>query len=225
MRASLLAWGTLVGATQLVHRAGEQRRDGASINLSLYTDNACITASTSAPNLTLGLNVCAVTTGLGSFVRPIVPCTSGDVSAWIFTDTGCQDWDSLGSFHGASGNDNCFFVMDGAIASIMLSCDADAAENPQPSQPTSTTSVSVGPVAGGGAAATQSAAATTAGAAAPTTTSTSTNPSSGTSSTSTSTSATGWNSLSYGDRVGIIVAIAVGIPPILLGIWAIWLRR
>ncbi|PMD13729.1 hypothetical protein NA56DRAFT_755500 [Hyaloscypha hepaticicola] len=183
------------------------RRSTAGVSLSLYTDQSCTTPSATNPNVTLGLNVCAVTTGLESFILLPTPCVSGDVAAWMFTDIACgnpagiMDW-----YHGAGGNDYCWATFHGAMAAVMLTCDANKDET-YPSRPTSTTTIAVGPVANPPASATTSTGSSSSG------TSTS---ESGSTATGNST-ATGWSSLDLGTRIGIIVAICVGVPPIIIG--------
>ncbi|OQV06634.1 hypothetical protein CLAIMM_11177 [Cladophialophora immunda] len=167
---------------------------GADIDLLLYTDHACSTPSASNPNITLGLNVCADTTGLESVILNPVPCTSGNVRIWAFTDLGCRDV-SAGVYRGANNNNYCYAAFQGAIAAIMLTCDTDTSEV-EPSSPTSTTSVArvdehrrkhrlinykftkerV-------------------------------------------------EQLDLGTRIGIIIALAVGIPPILIGLYTISMKK
>jgi hypothetical protein len=109
----------------------------------------------------------------------------------------------------------------GVFSALMLTCDADAEET-TPSPPTSMTTIAVGAVVNAGTAISTTAGGLTTTATGASTTG-STTASSGTSpGTSTSTSnASGWNSLDYGTRVGIIVAIAVGVPPIFIGLYAL----
>jgi hypothetical protein len=132
----------------------------------------------------LGLNVCTVTTGLESFILPVTPCISGNVAVWGFTDNACANlgtgiWDiSASQCYASSSN--------GAIAAIMLTCDANADET-APSAATATTTVSVGPVANSY----------------PTSTSTPSS-SSGINSTPNS-NASPWDQLQISTRVGIIV--------------------
>lgn len=210
MIASFVALA-LLSAPQLVRSTG--------IFLSLFTDEHCSTASTTNPNVTLGINVCAVTTGLESFIYTPVACTTGFAKAWMFTDVGCaKPVDPDYYYAGVTGNDYCYAAyIPGVFPSLMLTCDADADEV-TPSQPTSTTTIAVGPVvnaatsttAGGSTATGTSSAASTTG-----------NTDTGTSTSTSNSNATGWNSLDYGTRVGIIVAIAVGVPPIFIGLYAL----
>jgi hypothetical protein len=44
-------------------------------------------------------------------------------------------------------------------------------------------------------------------------------------SSTTSSGGSGWNSLDLGTRIGIIIALAVGIPPILIGLYALSLKK
>jgi hypothetical protein len=193
------------------------------VSLSLYTDQSCTTPSATNPNVTLGLNVCAVTTGLESFILLPSPCTSGDVAAWMFNDIACgnpagfMDW-----YHGAGGNDYCWATFHGAMAAVMLTCDANKDET-YPSRPTSTTTIAVGPVANPPASATTGGGAT----AGPSTGSSSSETSTGESGSTTTgnSTATGWSSLDLGTRIGIIVAICVGVPPIIIGLIALKKQR
>jgi hypothetical protein len=213
MLASFIAW-TLLSSAQLALSSAVHLRDtnpGVGIALSLYTDNACSTLSASNPNITLGLNVCAVTTGLESFLLSPVPCSSGNVAQWVFTDVACGDV-SNAYYRGASNNMDCYAAYKGAMAAVMLTCDGDADET-EPSRPTSTTTIAVGPVATTGA--------STAGPAVPSTSSEPTGTSGGKGASTTNSAASGWNSLDLGTRIGIIIALAVGIPPILIGLYTI----
>lgn len=205
--------------TLLAHRS-----TGVGVSLTLYTDQACSTPSATNPNVTLGLNVCAVTTGLESFILLPTPCVSGDVAAWMFTDTACgnpatiMDW-----YHGAGDNNYCWATFHGAMAAVMLTCDPDQEET-YPSRPTATTTIAVGPVANAPASATTGGGATggsSTGSSSSSGTSTSV---SGSSATGNST-ATGWSSLDLGTRIGIIVAICVGVPPIIIGLYALKRQR
>ena len=201
----------LLSAPQLVRSTG--------IFLSLFTDEHCSTPSTTNPNVALGINVCTVTTGLESFIYIPVACTTGFAKAWVFTDVGCANpVDPDYYYVGGSGNNYCYAAyIPGVFPALMLTCDADADEV-TPSRPTSTTTIAVGPVvnaatsttAGGSTATGTSSAASTTG-----------NTDTGTSTSTSNSNATGWNSLDYGTRVGIIVAIAVGVPPIFIGLYAL----
>lgn len=129
----------LLSAPQLVGSTG--------IFLSLFTDEHCSTPSTTNPNVTLGINVCAVTTGLESFIYIPVACTTGFAKAWVFTDVGCaKPVDPDYYYVGGTGNDYCYAAyIPGVFPALMLTCDADADEV-TPSRPTSTTTIAVGPV-------------------------------------------------------------------------------
>lgn len=215
MLASFIASALLSGA-QLARSSAIHLRDtglGTGIALSLYTDHACSTPSASNPNITLGLNVCAVTTGLESFILSPVPCTSGDVAHWVFTDVACGDV-SDAYYRGASNNMDCYAAYDGAMAAVMLTCDGDADET-EPSRPTSTTTIAVGPVATAGA--------STAAPAVPSTSSGTTGNGGGKGASTTNSAASGWNSLDLGARIGIIVALAVG--SILIGSYTAHIKK
>lgn len=189
------------------------------IFLSLFTDEHCSTPSTTNPNVTLGINVCAVTTGLESFIYVPVACTTGFAKAWVFTDVGCaKPVDPDYYYVGESSNNYCYAAyIPGVFPALMLTCDADA-EEVTPSRPTSTTTIAVGPVVNA-ATSTTAGGSTTTGASSAASTTDSTTDSTGTSTSN--SNATGWNSLDYGTRVGIIVAIAVGVPPIFIGLYAL----
>jgi len=104
------------------------------------------------------------------------------------------------------------------MASVMLTCGDNKDETMPASPATATTTVSVGQVV-------VAATPTTAGGGAATTTQTQSSGSEATGGTGTantnSNSNSGWDSLDYGSRIGIIVAIAVGVPPILIGLWTL----
>jgi len=203
----------LLSAPQLVHSTG--------ISLSLFTAHHCSTPSTTNPNVTLGINVCAVTPGLESFIYTPVACSTDFAKAWMFSDVGCaKPIDPDYYFPGSSGNDYCYGAyIPGVFAAIMLTCDTDTKET-TPSRPTSTTTITVGQVVdaatststGGSTASKSSSAGSSTG---------SRGTSTGTSTSDSHSGATGWNSLDYGARVAIIVAIAVGVPPILIGLYAL----
>jgi hypothetical protein len=223
MLTSFVAWA-LLSSAQLA-------RSSVSIPLTLYTDHACSTPSSSNPNVTLGLNVCAVTTGLESFVLEPFPCTSGNVAQWVFTDVACGDV-SDAYYHGAGDNNYCYAAYNGAMAAVMLTCDGDAYET-EPSRPTSTTTIAVGLVATAGAltvatagtSTVATAGASTASPAASSTSSGSTGTGGSQGASTTNSVVSGWNSLDLGTRIGIIVALAVGIPPILIGLYAIRMKK
>lgn len=201
------------------------------ITLSLFTDEHCSAASTTNPSASLGINVCVVTPGLESFIYTPVACTTGFAKAWVFADAGCAKPIEPDYYYaGSNANDYCYEAyIPGVFPALMLTCDADADED-TPSRPTSTTTLVVGPVVDAATstaagASTGGSTATGASSAGSTTSSSSTSTNSGSGSgTGTSTShsnASGWNSLDYGSRVAIIVAIAVGVPPILIGLYAL----
>jgi hypothetical protein len=82
MLVVLLAWVLIRSA--ILTRAG-----GTGIPITLYTDNACGTPSTTAANVSLEIGVCTVTPGLGSFHLQPYPCSSGSVANYVFSDTAC----------------------------------------------------------------------------------------------------------------------------------------
>jgi hypothetical protein len=160
------------------------------IPLSLYTDHVCSTPSASNPNVTLGLNVCAVTTGLESFILDPNPCTTGNVQGWIFLDTACSN---SGSIYSSGNNKYCYAPLEGGgIASLMLTCDQSETTPPTP---VSTTTIVVGPVAN------------------PITSNSSSSSSNSTGGAPNPSAPKGWwDSLSRGTRTGLIGALAVGVP-------------
>jgi hypothetical protein len=203
----------LLSAPELVRSTG--------IFLSLFTDEHCSTPSTTNPNVNLGINVCAVTTGLESFIYVPVACTTGFAKAWVFTDVGCTNpVDPDYYYVGGSNNNYCYAAyIPGVFPALMLTCDADA-EEVTPSRPTSTTTIAVGSVVNA-ATSTTAGGSTTTGASSAGSTTNSTDTNTGTGTSTSNSNATGWNSLDYGSRVGIIVAIAVGVPPIFIALYAL----
>jgi len=201
----------LLSAPELVHSTG--------IFLSLFTDEHCSTPSTTNPSVTLGINVCAVTTGLESFIYVPVACTTGFAKAWVFTDVGCANPVDPDYYY---VDGSCYAAyIPGVFPALMLTCDADADEV-TPSRPTSTTTIAVGPVVNAATSTTAGGSTTTgASSAGSTTGSTTGSTGTGTGTSTSNSNATGWNSLDYGTRVGIIVAIAVGVPPIFIGLYAL----
>ncbi|EXJ63934.1 hypothetical protein A1O7_00269 [Cladophialophora yegresii CBS 114405] len=192
--------------------------DGTLIPITFYTNfgfsGGCTTPSTLATNVSLEIGVCVVTPGLGSFHLGLFPCASGSVQQYVFTDTACGQLSS--DYY--SGVDDCYVAYYGAMAAIMLSCNQ---ESPEP--PSATTTIPVAAIATG--ASSSSTSSTTSASSngggdnsSPSGTSSSPSPSS-------SSSASGWSSLDLGTRIGIIVSLAVGIPPIILGIYTILQRR
>jgi hypothetical protein len=203
----------LLSAPQLVRSTG--------IFLSLFTDQHCSTPSATNSNVTLGINVCAVTPGLESFIYTPVACTTGFAKAWVFTDVGCAKPVSPDYYYaGGNSNDYCYAAyIPGVFPALMLTCDADAHEV-TPSRPTSTTTIAVGPVVNA-ATSTNAGGVTATGSSSAGSTTGSTGTGTGTSNSNSNSNATGWSSLDYGARVGIIVAIAVGVPPIFIGLYAL----
>ena len=205
---ALLISATLAGA------------DGTEIPLILYTDNGCKVPSTTAANVSLNLNVCAVTPGLGSYMLNSFPCPSGVVIAYAFADTACGNQHTV--FEGLS---NCYYPLKGALAAVMLSCDQNT-----PGPPSSTTTIDVGPVATVGTPKSSSAAdsgSENGHGSSPThsTTSTPTTPSNPSSTGTGIVSPSGWKSLDLGTRIGIIVSLCVGIPPIIIALYALYQKR
>jgi hypothetical protein len=196
-------------------------RSSTGISLSLFTNEHCSTPSTTNPNVTLGINVCAVTTGLESFIYIPVACTTGFAKAWVFTDVGCAKPVDLDYYYvGGSSNNYCYAAyIPGVFPALMLTCDTDA-EEVTPSRPTSTTTIAVGPVVNA-AISTTAGGSTATGASSAGSTTGSTGTGTSTSTSNSNSNATGWNSLDYGARVEIIVAIAVGVPPIFIGLYAL----
>ncbi len=162
------------------------------IPITLYTDHSCTTPSTLTNTTTLPLDTCVVTTGLGSFDLPSFPCTSGDVQQYIFTDIACGTLADMFAY--SLGPNDCYESSKGPLAAIVLSCNQDS-----PGTPTATTTVDVGVVA-------------TAAVGSATATDASGGSNSGTASSSSSetgSTPTGWDSLSLGTRIAIIIGVAV----------------
>jgi serine/threonine protein kinase len=178
--------------------------------LTLYTSNKCKTPGTTSPNVTLGLNVCAITTGMESFLMRPIPCTSGNIKAWIFTDTVCGKT----TLQYDAWDDGCYDAWYGAIAAIMLTCGDPGTSDFQPeSEPTATTSFAVGEVATPPPATRKTAASST---------STRATVPSGTEADNGSSAASGfksgWSGLSYAERIGIIVSLSIGIPSVVIAL-------
>lgn len=182
------------------------------IPMTLYTDNSCKDASTTAANVSLNLGVCTVTPGLGSFVLNPFPCSSGSVIGYVFSDTACGNANQNNLFRGGGDdgvNPHCYGPIKGGLAAVMLSCEQNT-----PKQPTSTTTINVGPIATGASITSPSSTANV----------TSSDGSSSSSNDSgTPRSSSGWKSLNSSTRIGIIVALSVGIP--LLTICGIYEER
>ncbi|KAF1983354.1 hypothetical protein K402DRAFT_456750 [Aulographum hederae CBS 113979] len=207
---------TLLWSSQIALVAADD--GGTPIPITTYTDSGdshCLTPSTTSPNVTLPLGICAVTPGMGSLNLPDYPCANAIVQPYVFSDTACGTEAVLGYFQ----SDTCYAVYKGAMAAIMLSCDHN-----NPETPVGTTTIAVGAVATQGAAGGGTPVASGGGGGSSIT------PSSAASPTNTNTDSdsdpgspakNGWSSLDYGARVGIIVALAVGIPPIVIAAWAL----
>lgn len=105
------------------------------VSLALYTDVYCKEPSTLNANVTLALDTCAVTPGLGSLILPDVSCGDTDVQVYCFSDSACDTQvDIFDAGFGCEGPPN-----PGHYSSIMLSCDQD-----EPGTPTATTTIDVG---------------------------------------------------------------------------------
>ena len=215
MLVALFVWA-LIRSVTLTYAGG------TNIPITLYTDNACETPSTTAANISLNLGVCVVTPGLGSFELEPFPCPSGSVANYVFSDTACGQVDE-NSYYRGGNNGYCYAPYTGDMAALMLSCDQT-----DPGQPTSTTTIDVGPVATGGAStsAASSPSPTVDGGDGDGSSNNGTNTTSGSDSSSDSSSlGSGWDSLNYAARIGIIVSLAMGIPTILIGLFALWQKR
>lgn len=190
----------LLSAWVLFCQATLADASSTEIPMTLYTDNSCKDPSNTTANASLKLDVCNVTPGLGSFVLNSFPCSSGSVIGYVFSDTACGNLNQNNLFKGGGGaNPHCYGPISGGLAALMLSCNQNT-----PGQPSSTTTINVGPIATGASKTSPS--------------STSNGASSDGSSYSSNDSGTprssssGWNSLNSGTRIGIIVALSVGIP-------------
>jgi hypothetical protein len=163
---------------------------GLDVSLDFYTSTDCNTASTITPSAALNLSICVVTPGLVSLHYGTVPCAGGGVVVpFLFGDTSCGSQQSSLDFYKTGSDFHCLsdFASD-TIAAIMLSCNQN-----QPEQPQGTSTISVAQVATG----------------APPKSPTSSPSGSNNNSSDSQTIQTGWNSLSLGAHVGIIVAAAV----------------
>lgn len=206
MLVRLLAW-PLICAVTGTHAS-------VTVPITFYTDNHCTAPSTTASNTSLALGVCIVTPGMGSFEQLPVSCQSGSVQNYVFADTACGQLDSFS--YDRTGDGHCYAAFTGGMAAMMLSCDQTA-----PGQPTATTTINVGPVATSPAQ-TSSPSSSSSGSG--------TDPGSGTTSSSSppsnpSSLSSGWNSLDNAARIGIIVSLAVGVPPILLTLYLIAMKK
>ena len=161
---------------------------GTPIPLDLYTDPSCHHPSTISPNVSLALDTCAVTPGLGSVVLNPYPCTSGDVRVrvYAYSDTSCGTQDDIE----AGLESRCMERLgEGVYAAIVLSCDQEG----NPGTPTATTTINVAPVATGASGSNGTAASGT----------------DSSSSSSTSGPTSGWNSLSSGAKIGVYVGAGI----------------
>jgi hypothetical protein len=115
-----------------------------SVPLTFYTDNNCADPSTENPSFSAQLNVCIVTTGLGSVIVQTVPCSTGDVNILAYSDSACGATSTIFAL-----TDNCFGPIHGDVAAILVTCNQENAVGVIDASPTATTTVPVGPVAGG----------------------------------------------------------------------------
>lgn len=187
----------------------------SNITISTFTDNECNTASTTAPSVSIPLDACIVTIGMESFQFPTTPCAGGgapSVLSYAFTDQSCiKSWLYTANYgKGCRGADTA----GSAYGSIMLTCRAESSSGQAPSSDGSSVTITVGPAATGASSGSSNSSSSSSSGG---TTSTS---SSGSSSDS-SDGCSGWSCLSYGERIGVIVAIAVGVPPIAIGLYQI----
>ncbi|KAF3001613.1 hypothetical protein E8E14_006647 [Neopestalotiopsis sp. 37M] len=194
----------------------------SNVTISTFTDNECNTASTITPSVSIPLDACIVTIGMESFQLPTTPCAGGgapSVLTYGFTDQHCiKSWlYTAGYGKGCRGADSA----GEAYGSILLTCRAESDSGQAPSADSTTVTITVGPAAtGASSSGTSSGSSNSSGS---TTSSGTTGTSSSGSGGDSSDSCSGWSCLSYGERIGVIVAIAVGVPPIIIGIYA--LRR
>ncbi|MCJ1441265.1 MAG: hypothetical protein MMC23_001751 [Stictis urceolatum] len=215
LRLVLLALGGVAGLAEA----------SSMIDITTFTDNKCNEKSTTAGNVSLPLDACVVTIGMQSFQLPTIPCAGGGASSvqqYGFTDSSCSDqWLYYVNYGGGcKGADTA----GEAFGSIILTCKDTDGFAPDPS-PTTTT-IQVGPAATGASAGSDTAGdpSSTDASASPTSTHSSTGPDNPSSSSSPS-NCSGWNCLSPGERIGIIVALAVGIPPIIIGLIALRMKK
>ncbi|KAK6217770.1 hypothetical protein LQW54_003279, partial [Pestalotiopsis sp. IQ-011] len=157
---------------------------------------------------------------LESFQFPSTPCAGGgapSVLSYAFTDQYCiKSWLYTANYgKGCRGADTA----GSAYGSILLTCRAESSSGQAPSSDGISVTITVGPAASG---------ASSSGTSSGSSNSSSSSSSGGTTSTSSSgfssdsfDGCSGWSCLSYGERIGVIVAIAVGVPPILIGLYQI----
>lgn len=180
------------------------------VTVNFFLDEWCKNPGTITAVAQLPLNVCVATPGLVAFDAAQVSCPSGALHIYTYNSATCPYGVSYTEDPGSCS----WPYINGAISAIVLACGSE------PSSLLSTTTVSVADVV------TQAPASSTAGVATSVaTTTTSQGAPAGTSSSGSSSSpssssspATGWNSLSYGEKVGTIVAIAMGLPAIILAL-------
>ena len=184
---------------------------GLNVNLDFYVNMDCAKASTITPSASLNLSTCFVTPGLVSLHYDTVPCAGGGtVYPFLFKDSSCGTQEDILDFYKTGTDFHCLSdFKDVSTGSIMLSC------NDTPEDPVATSTISIAPVA--------------TGASAPTSTSTSGSGSKGSkgsdSNDSNDQDPTGWNSLSSGAHIGIIVGAAALVFLVLVVFCAGALRR
>ncbi|KAH8879540.1 hypothetical protein GQ53DRAFT_834067 [Thozetella sp. PMI_491] len=163
---------------------------GLDVSLDFYTSIDCKTASTITPSAALNLSICVVTPGLVSLHYDTVPCAGGGIVVpYLFGDTTCGSQQGILDFYKTGSDFRCLsdFTSD-TIAAVMLSCNQN-----HPEQPQGTSTISVAHVATD----------------APPTSTTSASSGLGSNLDEGQNTQKGWNSLSLGARIGIIVAAAV----------------
>ncbi|KAH8658472.1 hypothetical protein BX600DRAFT_552582 [Xylariales sp. PMI_506] len=167
------------------------------VSLDFYSSTDCKTPSTITPSAALNLSICVATPGLVSLYYETVPCAGGGiVIPYLFGDTSCGSQQTILDVYKTGSDYHCLsdFASD-SIAAVMLSCSQT-----QPEQPQGTSIVSVAQVA------TASIASTT-----PTASTTSATSSSENTTNDVQNIQAGWNNLSLGAQIGIIVAAAVAV--------------
>ena len=165
-----------------------------TVSLGLFTDIECEAPSTVQPNVSLPLDVCAITPGLGSVTLPVVPCSEGSVQVWSFSGSACAKEDMIFVL----GNNCMGRATEGTYGAIMLNCDETS-----PGVAASTTTLDLG----------------VALAATATSSTTPASSSSNSSKNSIKNESSWWERISLGARIGIVIAgVAAGIL-IIFGIW------
>lgn len=114
-----------------------------TIPLNFYTDNLCANPSAENSSYSANINVCIITTGLGSVSFPSTPCASGSVHLLGFSDTTCVEEINI-----SKDPNGCIAPFSGDVAAIIATCNQENEDGQINVSPTATATVDVGPVAG-----------------------------------------------------------------------------